>query len=137
MTYVDGYLTPVRRTKRDAYRALAARAVAILKEYGPTRIVQCWNDESSDTSPELYHAVEARPELQEQQKAGTAGFRRATNARHDEVVVLSWVEWLDKEARDRGMEKAMADPRMQFTDEEPVFGGSRLIAGGFRPFLDV
>jgi hypothetical protein len=35
------------------------------------------------------------------------------------------------------MEKAMKDPCTQFMDEEPVFQGSRLIAGSFRPFLDV
>jgi uncharacterized protein YbaA (DUF1428 family) len=36
---------------------------------------------------------------------------------------------------DRGMD--MKDPRMQFIDEKPVFEGSRLVAGSFRPFLDV
>jgi uncharacterized protein YbaA (DUF1428 family) len=136
VTYVDGYLTPVPRARKDAYLALAARAAAILKEYGATRVVECWPDESSDMSADLYHAVEARPELQEQQSGGTAGFRRAANARADEVVVMSWVEWPDKETHDRGMKKAMEDPRLQLTDEEPVFEGSRLIAGGFYPFLD-
>ncbi|WP_437723960.1 DUF1428 domain-containing protein [Sorangium sp. So ce861] len=137
MAYVDGYLTPVPRAKKDAYIALAARAAAILKEHGATRVVECWSDESSEASPELYHAVDARSELQKQPDGDAAGFRRAAGAKPDEVVVFSWVEWPDKETHDRGMKKAMEDPRMQFMDEEPVFEGSRLIAGSFCPLLDV
>jgi uncharacterized protein YbaA (DUF1428 family) len=54
----------------------------------------------------------------------------------DETSVWSWVEWPDKATRDSGMEKAMADPRMQFQDRPVVFDGTRVIAGGFEPLLD-
>jgi uncharacterized protein YbaA (DUF1428 family) len=48
---------------------------------------------------------------------------------------MSCVEWPDKAARDRGMQRLTSDPRMLFEDRPPVFNGRRLIAGGFLPFL--
>ena len=35
------------------------------------------------------------------------------------------------------MEKMTSDPRMNFDDLPPTFDGSRVIAGGFMPMLDV
>ncbi len=137
VNYIDGYLTPVPRAKTDAYSSLATRAASVLKEFGATRIVECWSDETSGTSVESYHAIEARSALAENAARSTAGFRSAVRAAADEAVVFSWVEWPDKMTRDAGMAKAMRDPRMQFTDDEPVFEGSRLIASGFVPILDL
>jgi uncharacterized protein YbaA (DUF1428 family) len=51
-------------------------------------------------------------------------------------VVVSYVEWPSKAARDAGMQMVTSDPRMQFPDRPPVFDGRRLIAGGFVPMLD-
>jgi uncharacterized protein YbaA (DUF1428 family) len=137
VNYVDGYLTPVPRANKDAYRSLAVRAASVLKEFGATRVVECSSDETQSTSVESYHAIQARSTLAENAAGSTAGFRSAVRAAAEEAVVFSWVEWPDKMTRDAGMAKAMRDPRMQFTDDEPVFEGSRLIASGFVPILDL
>lgn len=64
-------------------------------------------------------------------------FRRAVQARDDETVVFSWIEWPDKASRDAGMEKAMQDPRLK-PDVNPMpFDGMRLIFGGFVPVVEV
>ena len=65
-----------------------------------------------------------------------ADFRRAVKAEEGEVVVFSWIEWPSKEARDAGMEKVMADPRMSPESMGDVFDGKRMIFGGFAPLLD-
>jgi uncharacterized protein YbaA (DUF1428 family) len=137
MKYVDGFLTPVHGTKREVYRDLARRAASVLKECGAIRVVECWLDESPDASVDFYHASEARPSLGGPLNAASSGFRAAVGASRDEAVVFSWVEWADKASRDTGMSRAMNDPRMQFTEDEPVFEGSRLIASGFIPILDL
>ncbi len=52
-------------------------------------------------------------------------------------MVFSWIEWPDKATRDAGMEKMMADPRMQPEHNPMPFDGKRLIYGGFVPLLDL
>jgi uncharacterized protein YbaA (DUF1428 family) len=49
--------------------------------------------------------------------------------------VFSWIIWPSKEARTAGMEKAMADPRLDGCDVP--FDGQRMIFGGFEAIVDV
>lgn len=129
MAYIDFYLVPVPRDNRAAYEELARVSAPILREYGALRVVECWVDEAGP-APSSYHAETARRESHEY-----AGFAAAAGANAGETVVLSYVEWPDKAARDIGMRRVTADPKMQFDDRPPVFEGGRLIAGGFRPML--
>jgi uncharacterized protein YbaA (DUF1428 family) len=67
-------------------------------------------------------------------------FRRAVQAKADETVAFSWVEWPDKATRDAGMQKMMEDPRMDPSnpDNPPMpFDGKRMIFGGFAPVVEV
>ena len=112
--YVDGSLIAVPAANKAAYREMADKHAAILKEYGATRTVDAWGDDVPDGKVTDYKgAVKATPE---------------------ETVVFSWVEWPSKEARDRGWQKAMADPRMK--DIKMPFDGKRVVYGGFAPLLD-
>jgi uncharacterized protein YbaA (DUF1428 family) len=127
VSYIDCYLAAVPRENRAAYEELARISAQVLREHGATRVVECWLDESG-AEASTYHGTEARlPSTQ----YGT--FVQAAGAREGETVVMSFVEWPDKAARDVGMERVTNDPRMQFDDRPPVFDGSRLIAAGFRP----
>ncbi|HTH28454.1 MAG TPA: DUF1428 domain-containing protein [Sphingobium sp.] len=129
MTYIDCYLAPVPRENKAAYEELARLSEAVVKEHGAVRVLECWLDESGPDAA-TYHGTDARLESQQY-----ATFRRAAGAEDREMVVMSFVEWPSKEARDRGMEKVTSDPRMQFADQPKAFEGARLIAGGFRPML--
>lgn len=42
MSYIDGFVIPVPTAKKSAYREMAVKASLIFKEYGATRIVECW-----------------------------------------------------------------------------------------------
>lgn len=129
MSYIDCFIAPVPRANRAAYEELARISAAVLKEYGALSVVECWIDESGPDAS-TYHGVDARED-----DATYGSFATAAGAREGETVVLSHVEWADKAARDNGMEKATADPRMQFNDRPPAFDGKRLIAAGFKPML--
>ena len=61
-------------------------------------------------------------------------FLGAVKAKPDEIVVFSWVEWPSREARDKGWEEAMKDPRMK--NIKMPFDGQRMIYGGFAPLVD-
>jgi uncharacterized protein YbaA (DUF1428 family) len=112
--YIDGIVTAVPSANKDAYREMADKHAAILKEYGATRTVDAWGDEVPDGK--------------------VTDFKGAVKATDSEKVVYSWIEWPSKEARDRGWDAAMKDPRMK--DMKMPFDGQRLIYGGFAPLLD-
>jgi len=115
MSYIDGFVIPVPADKKEAYRDVAAKAAPIFKEYGATRIVECWGDEVPDGK--------------------VTDFKRAVKAEGGETVGFSLIVWPSKAARDEGNRKVMADPRMKMGDDMP-FDGRRLIYGGFELLLD-
>lgn len=130
MPYIDCFLAPVPIPNRAAYEDLARISAQVVKDHGALRVVECWLDEAGPDASS-YHGQDARLESSQY---GT--FRAAAGAREGETVVMSFIEWPDKAARDAGMEKVTSDPRMQFQDGPPTFDGRRLIAAGFQPMLD-
>ena len=61
-------------------------------------------------------------------------FFRATQARDDETVIFSWIEYPDKATRGAANEKMSADPEAM--GMEMPFDGSRMFWGGFERVLD-
>ena len=116
MKYVDGFVVAVPADKKEAYLALAAKAAPLFKEFGATRVVECWTDDVPDGK--------------------LTDFRMAVKAEDNEEVVFSWIEYPSKEVRDAANAKMMADPRMKDMGESMPFDGKRMIYGGFAPILD-
>ena len=115
MSYVDGFVIPVPSDKKEAYREMAATVAPIFKEYGATRIVECWGDDLPDGK--------------------VTDFKGAVKAAPGENVVFAWIVWPSKAVRDAASKKIMEDPRMQPGDDMP-FDGKRLIYGGFEILLE-
>ena len=67
-------------------------------------------------------------------RGGVTDFFRATQAKDDETVIFSWIEYPDKATRDAANEKMSADP--QAMQMERPFDGSRMFWGGFELVLD-
>lgn len=116
MKYVDGFVVAVPADQKEAYVALAAKAAPLFKEFGATRVVECWADDVPDGK--------------------LTDFRMAVKAEDHEEVVFSWIEYPSKEVRDAANAKMMADPRMKEMGEAMPFDGKRMIYGGFAPLLD-
>lgn len=114
--YLDGIVIPVPAGNKDAYLAHSRKLWPLMKEFGATRMVECWGDDVP--------------------KGKVTDFHAAVKAEANEVVVLSWIEWPSKAVRDEGSKKMMSDPRMKEFGTMP-FDGKRLIFGGFSPLLDL
>ena len=113
MAYVDGFVIAVRTANKQKFIDHAAGFNPMFIEFGATRVVECWGDD-----------VPAGKQTD---------FQRAVQAKDDETVVFSWVEWPDKATRDAGVKSMMDDPRMKTNDNPMPFDGMRMIFGGFSP----
>lgn len=116
MGYADGYVLAIPQAKRDAYRKLAQKCAPIFKEYGAIRVVEAWADDVPDGE--------------------LTDYKRAVQAKGDETVVYSWIEWPSKAVRDEAWPKLMEDERMKPENNEMPFDGKRMIYGGFAPIID-
>ncbi|WP_428420727.1 DUF1428 domain-containing protein [Methylibium sp.] len=116
MSYIDGFVVAVPTANRETYRQVAERAAAVFKEYGALKVVECWGDDVP--------------------QGKLTSFPMAVKCKDDETVVFSWITWPDRRARDAGMEKSMADPRLKAGMDPMPFDGQRMIYGGFEVIVD-
>ncbi len=121
MSYIDGFVIAVPKANRQKFIDHANMGDGMFMELGATRILECWADDVPD---------------------GTlTDFRMAVKATEDEDVVFSWIEWPDKETRDKAyaviMSPDFTDPRMDPEKNPMPFDGKRMIWGGFTPVVDM
>ena len=117
MSYIDGFVIAVESANKQKFIDFANTFDPMFKEYGALRVVECWADDVPDGK--------------------VTDFRKAVQAKDNETVVFSWIEWPDKATRDSGMEKMMADPRMDPEKNPMPFDGMRMIYGGFTPIVEL
>ena len=120
MGYIEGFVAAVPTANKAAYKAHAEQAFAVFKSLGATRLVEWWGDDVP---------------------AGrVSDFPSAVQAKADETVVFSWLEYPDKATRDAANEKMRSDPATKKAVAEAMagmpFDGKRMIVGGFAPLLD-
>ena len=80
MTYFEGFIVPVPKANKDAYRKHANEFAPLIQDIGVARMVETWGDDVTDGK--------------------VTDFRKAVNATTDEDVVFSWFEYPDRAARD-------------------------------------
>lgn len=119
MTYIDGFVIAVPKANKEKFKDHAKTGDSVFMDLGATRILECWEDDVPEGK--------------------VTDFRRAVQARDDEAVVFSWVEWPDKPTRDAAMAKLpelmKTDPRMSAETNPMPFDGQRMIFGGFAPVV--
>ena len=116
MSYIDGFVIAAPTANRQEVIDYAARFDPISIEFGALRVVEAWG-------VDVPHGK-------------LTDFYRAVDAKDDETVMFSWIEWPDKATRDAGMQKMMEDPRMGADNPLP-FDGKRMIFGTFENVLDL
>lgn len=119
MTYIDGFVIAVPTANKQKFIDHANTADSVFMEMGAVRVLECWGDDVPEGK--------------------LTDFRRAVQAKEDETVAFSWIEWPDKATRDAAFaqmqERMKTDDRMN-PDKNPMpFDGMRMIFGGFTPVV--
>lgn len=114
MSYVTGFLIPVKTENKARYIESARVSWPLFKEFGALEQVETWGDNVPDGE--------------------TTSFPMAVKLEPGEVVVFSWLKWPDKATADEGFKKMMEDPRMEAMDVP--FDGKRMMWGGFQPIFE-
>ena len=123
MTYIDGFVIAVPTANKQKFIDHANMGDSVFMDFGAVRVLECWCDDVPEGK--------------------LTDFRKAVQAKDDETVVFSWIEWPDKATRDAAMAKLMemmedpskTDPRMDPEKNPMPFDGMRMIFGGFVPLV--
>ena len=119
MSYIMGFVTAVPKANKQKFIDHARLANPVFIEQGALRVWECWGED-------VPHGQQT-------------DFYRAVQAKDDEDIVFSWIEWPDKTACD-AMSKKMPDimandPRFSPEHNPSPFDGKRMIYGGFTPVV--
>ena len=121
MSYIDGYVIAVPTANKQKFIEHAKLVDSIFTDFGATRVVECWADDVTEGK--------------------VTDFPKAVQAKDDESVVFSWIEWPDKKTRDEAMAKMMSDDfkddRLDPEKNPMPFDGKRLVYGGFSPIVEL
>jgi len=121
MSYIDGFVIAVPTANKEKFIEHAEKADNLFKELGARRILECWGNDVPDGK--------------------LTDFRKAVQAKEDETVVFSWIEWPDKATRDAAMarmdELMKTDDRLNPGKNPMPFDGKLLIYGGFAPVVEL
>ena len=115
--YVEGFVTAVPKKNKQEYMALAEKIAPIFRKFGATRVVDCWQEDV--------------------RRGKSTDFYGAVKAKDDEAVVLSWLEYPSKEARDEAAKKMEADSELNEMWKNMPFDVERMIVGGFESIMDL
>ncbi len=117
MSYVDGFVIPVPKSKLPAYRRMAVRAGKIWRGHG---------------------ALEFRESVADDVSVGKwTSFPRSVKLKRGETVVFAWIVYKSRADRDRVNAKVMKDKRFEkMMRGEAPFDGKRMIYGGFKTLVE-
>jgi uncharacterized protein YbaA (DUF1428 family) len=119
MSYVDGFLIPMPKKNKAAYKKMARRFGKVCIELGATHYHECIAD---DVKPGKW-----------------TSFPQAVKLKKGELVMFSFVTYPSKSVRDKVNKKIMKDPRLadMMDPKKMPFDGKRMVYGGFKTFVEM
>ncbi|MGV3650439.1 MAG: DUF1428 domain-containing protein [Devosia sp.] len=117
MAYIDAFCCSVPREKLEAYKALVHKMAPLWKELGASGYMEAVGDDVP--------------------MGELTSFPRAVQAGEDDIVMISFLTYPDKAARDKVGEAMMSDARLQAMFEEmgQLTDMKLMIYGGFQPIV--
>jgi uncharacterized protein YbaA (DUF1428 family) len=118
MTYVDGFVLPVKKRQLARYRSMARQASKVWRAYGALEFHECVADD-------VPHGKRT-------------SFPRSVKLKRGEIVVFSYIVYRSRVDRDRVMTRVMKDKRIEamMKSRKIPFDAKRMIFGGFKTMVN-
>ena len=119
MSYVDGFVIPIKKDKIEEYRIMAEKGAKIWMEHGALDYKECILDDSKDSE-------------------WCTTFEKAIQTKDGETVIFSYILYKDRTHRDEVNAKVMSDPRIKegCSPETAPFDFKRMAYGGFKAIVE-
>lgn len=120
MTYVDGFVFVVARTKIPAYKKMAREAGTMWKKHGALEYKECMGD---DLHPKMISLT----------------FPKLTKLKKGETVWFSFITYKSKAHRNLVNKKVMEEMEKKYANMKDMpmpFDGKRMSYGGFNVIVD-
>ena len=114
MTYITGFLIPVKTADKERYLESARKSWPLFQKYGCLEQVETWGEDIPEGE--------------------TTSFPRAVKREPGEAVVFSWLRWPDRATADKCFAEMMDDP--DFDGMDMPFDGKRMMWAGFDPIFE-
>ncbi len=108
--YVDGFVIPMKKKNRNAYKKMAELGRKVWMEHGALAYYECLGEDFS--------------------KWGLT-FPKMCKLKKDETVIFAFIIYKSKAHRDRVNKRVHADPRMKMEGIAMPFDMERFATGGF------
>jgi uncharacterized protein YbaA (DUF1428 family) len=117
MSYVDGYVIPIPKTKVASYARLARLSSKVWSDHGALSYFECVGDDLDV-------------------KMGIP-FPKLLQVKKGETVLFSWIVYKSRAHRDSVNAKVMKDPRIEKMTSKPMpFDCNRMHYGGFKVLVE-
>ncbi len=123
MTYVDGYVIPIRKDKVSAYKKMAKWGAKLWKKHGALDYYECIGDDLRV------------------KKGEGQGFKKMAKLKSNETVVFSFIVYKSRKHRDEINKEVMKEMMKNMTQKDveemsEVFDMKRFSKGGFKTIVE-
>lgn len=118
MTYVDGFVIPIAKSKVADYRKLAKKAAKVWRDHGALEYRECVGDDLNI-------------------KFGVP-FPRQVKSKSNETIIFAFIVYKSRKHRDSVNAKVMKDPRLaaMCDPKSSPFDVKRMVYGGFKTIVE-
>lgn len=123
MTYVDGFVIPIKKNKVAAYKKMAQWGSKIWKKHGALDYYECVGDDLSVKKNE------------------GLGFKKMTKLKTNETIIFAFVVYKSRKHRDEVNKKVMAEMMKVMTPKDmkemsSIMDMKRFAKGGFKTIVE-
>ncbi|HZX20363.1 MAG TPA: DUF1428 domain-containing protein [archaeon] len=124
MTYVDGFVIPIKKSKLSAYKKMAILGGKSWMKHGALQYWECVGEELKVTDPAT--------------KKKTSPFPAKFGLKPSETVLFSWIVFKDKAHRNKVNAKVMKEMEKSMKDfdmKDMPFDMKKVLYAGFTPIV--